>query len=102
MHKVYICHPFRDDQRGNITIVKDLCRMLFNEGSFPIAPHIYLPQFVSEKYERQQAMEMCLELVELCDEVRVFGHSITDGMRMEIDHASTLGMLVVYANEQMA
>jgi len=64
------------------------------DGFLPIGPHIYLPQFVDEGTEREEALSMCTQLVEVCDELRVYGDHVTSGMFREIDHAAQVGIPV--------
>ena len=64
------------------------------EGYLPIAPQIYLPEFIDEATERDLALKLCLALVTLSGEVRVYGKP-TEGMRLEIAEAHRLGIPVV-------
>ena len=94
LRRVYVCHPFGSDPEGNARAVRLICRALVESGCLPIAPHIYLPAFVDEATERDLAVALCLELVAVCDEVRVYGRTVTGGMRREIDRAEALGIPV--------
>ena len=64
------------------------------EGHCPLAPQIYLPQFVDESTERALALKLCLELLALSEEVRVYGEP-SAGMHLEIAEAHRLGIPVV-------
>ena len=64
------------------------------KGRIPIAPHIYLPQFISEETEREKAMAINMELLRLCGELWVFGDVISEGMRKEITRAREIGIPV--------
>jgi hypothetical protein len=97
---VYIAHPFADDSSGNAVRVRGIARPLAEEGLLPLAPHIYLPQFLSEATERDLALRLCLRLVALCDELRIRGPEITEGMRLEIAQAERLGIPVVRGEER--
>ena len=94
--RVYVCHPFGGDPVRNAERVRDICADLVREGFVPIAPALYLPQFISEEKERDLALRLCLELLDECDEVRVYGSDITDGMRAEIERAEARGIPVHY------
>lgn len=96
--RVFISHPYRADPLANQQRVKDLARCVTMEGLLPIAPQIYLPAFIDESTERELALRMCLELVALSDEVRVYGKP-TAGMRLEIAEAQRLGIPVVEVKE---
>src|SRR6266571_3927120 len=82
----YICHPFGSDPTGNAERVRRICRWFAQQGYLPLAPHIYLPQFLDEVTEREMAMELCRRLIGLADELLVFGEP-TSGMKMEIEEA---------------
>lgn len=97
---VYVCHPFADDPAENARRVLAICRRLATERVLPVGPHIYLPQFLDEKIQRDEALAMCLRLVELCAEVRVFGEVVTHGMQREIDHAIGLGIPVRFVDPE--
>jgi hypothetical protein len=64
----------------------------------PIAPHLILPAYIDESTERELALDHCLRLVAVADEVLVFG-SPTEGMRLEIAEARRLGIPVVKGKE---
>ncbi|MGH9783806.1 MAG: hypothetical protein ACRD88_06430, partial [Terriglobia bacterium] len=58
------------------------------------APQLYLPGFLDEATERDLAMRLCLGLVVLADEVRVYGEP-SAGMLEEIAEARRLGIPVI-------
>jgi len=68
----------------------------------PVAPHLYLPQLVDESSEREQALQLCLELLGTCDEVRVYGDSVTEGMERELREAKRLGLHAHFVREVLA
>jgi hypothetical protein len=98
--RVYVCHPFAGNPERNIAAVRLIARKLVAQGYLPIAPHLYLPQFIDEATERSRALDLCLGLVECSDELRVFGSNITAGMRIEIHHARERGIPVIYVEEE--
>src|SRR5688572_6768681 len=69
--RVYVCHPFSDAPVANVALVRQIARGLFDEGIVAIAPHLYLPHLFDEGTQRHRALDACLQLVELCDQVRV-------------------------------
>ena len=85
--RVYVCHPFANDPAGNIEKVSRICRRIVEDGELPIAPQLYLPAFIDEATERELALELCLEFVDLSDELRVFDRTVTSGMGRELDRA---------------
>lgn len=100
--RIYVCHPFAGDVQGNSERVRSICRDLVESGVLPIAPHLYLPRFLDEATEREQALGFCLELLDTCDEVRVYGDRVTAGMRREIERAEAIGLLVRFAGAEVA
>jgi len=90
----YVAHRFGGAPELNAQRVRMLARTLAFSGTLPIAPQIYLPQFIEEATERDLALRMCLALVALSDEVRVYGE-VSPGMRLEIAEARRLGIPVV-------
>jgi hypothetical protein len=95
---VYVCHPFGAKQTENISSIRKVCCSLLAEGCIPLAPQLFLPQFLDEAIERDRALSICLRLVAVVDELRVYGKP-SAGMRIEIAEARRLGILVVEGRE---
>ncbi|MDP1826633.1 MAG: 3'-5' exonuclease [Archangium sp.] len=102
LKRVYVCHPFSDGPAANIGRVQRISRGLIGEGVLPIAPHLYLPQLVDEATQRERALNLCLELLDTCDEVRVFGGRISQGMERELQHAARRGIPVRFDGRVLA
>jgi DNA polymerase-3 subunit epsilon len=100
--RVYVCHPFAGDPLRNIERVRAISQLLIEEGVLPIASHLYLPQLIEETTRREQALSLCLELLSTCDEVRVFGDLVTEGMDRELREAKRLGIPVHFVREVQA
>lgn len=96
MKLVYICSPFRNNPTANTKAARQYCRMAYEAGEIPVAPHLYLPQFLDDdkEAERALALRLGLRLLDHCAEVWVFGENITEGMRGEIAHAEKLGKVI--------
>jgi hypothetical protein len=64
----------------------------------PVAPHLLFPKFMSEDggVSRDAAMAFCLGLMSICDELWVCSKEVTEGMRREIEYASTWAIRVVF------
>ena len=90
---IYVCSPYSGDTEKNTKKAAAYCREVIEEGFIPIAPHLYLPAFISEEKEREEALEIGLRLLGLCSEVWVYGHP-TRGMAGEIEEARRLGIPV--------
>ena len=98
MKLIYICSPFRGDTAANTEAAQRYCRDAYEKNCIPVAPHLYLPQFLNddEPKERDLALRIGLRLIDYCSEVWVHGDVISPGMRGEIDYATTTGKKVVY------
>lgn len=83
---VYICSPLRGNIRKNQASARKYCKQAIKEGVIPIAPHIYLTQFLNDKKEdeRNLGIKYGIELLKLCDELWVYGKP-SSGMQKEID-----------------
>jgi hypothetical protein len=92
MKRVFICHPFGADPEGNVRALREVCRRVVGIGHNPIAPQLWLPQFMDDATERGRAMALCLDLLEACDEVWVFrrGAALTEGQLVEQERALKL------------
>ena len=104
MKMVYICSPFRDDdklkQYANTRAAQGHCRRAYEQNCIPVAPHLYLPQFLDDDTpaERDLALRIGLRLIDYCSEVWVHGDRISDGMCGEIEYATATGKPVIYKN----
>ena len=67
-----------------------------DSGAIPLAPHIFLPCFMSETTERDKAMFMNMVFLGKCEQLWVFGDRITDGMAAEIAKAEKRRMPIRY------
>ena len=86
---VYICSPYSGDVDKNIKNAYAYCRNVIKNGCIPIAPHLFFPQFLNDDNpeERELALSMNKELILRCDEVWVFGDTVSKGMAEEIEFA---------------
>ncbi len=95
----YICHPYGDDPARNRQRIARICRRL-RRACVPLAPQLLLHAYIDEAGERELALEHCLRLVGVADEVRVFGGRVTAGMEREIRWAEQLGIAVIWEGGQ--
>ena len=96
---VYICSKFSGDEQHNVEMARRYCRYAVDLGFVPLAPHLLLPQFLSEKRERALAIQIDLRLLEVCQELWVCGDEISDGMMREIDRATDMGLPIKHIKE---
>lgn len=87
----YICAPYAGDVEKNKKTAIDFGKMAHEKGFLPIIPHLLFPYLDDEK-DREEAMSMCLEVVERCDVLLISSDVITNGMKSEIDIAKKNGM----------
>lgn len=69
---VYVCSPYAGDVEANTARARRYCRYVTDQGGIPLAPHLYLPQFLDEKTERDLALSW---ISPFCPSVRNFGFS---------------------------
>lgn len=92
MRRVYISHPFSGDPEGNRKKVEAICRELNRRGEvLPISP-IHLFSHMDDDSKREEVLAVCLDLLEMVDELWVFGDSA--GCREEVDMAERIGLPV--------
>lgn len=96
---VYICSPLRGDYEKNINAAKEICREVVTKypDIIPIAPHIYFTQFLDDTKpnERSLGMEAGIELLDMCDELWVYGiESPSEGMQAEMEYALKNGIKI--------
>jgi hypothetical protein len=88
MKKVFISHPFADDPIGNRRRADKLCkRIAQNEKFIPISP-LHLFGFLEDDARREDIMEVCFDLMDMCEEVWVFYYDeMSNGQVREYQYA---------------
>lgn len=101
MKKIYICSRFEGEKEKHKQLARIYCLMAWGKGFFPIAPHLYLPQFLDDgnKEQREAALQLGLKALEQCSEIWVFGQCVSEGMRREIKQAEALKIPVKYFDQ---
>ncbi len=97
---VYIASAYSGDIAGNTKKAKIYCRFAVLEGNAPIAPHLFLPSFLSEQTERELALAIDVAILSNCSELWAFGEP-TEGMKREIAAADKLGIKIRRFTENM-
>ena len=95
---VYICSPYSGSTEQNVINARRYCRHAVDGGYIPLAPHLFLPQFMNDEDERERELAMFMDIVFLskCAELWVFGETISKGMSMEIRKAESRCMPIRY------
>lgn len=96
---VYVASPFAGDEARNTENAIRYCRFAVDRGAIPLAPHLFLPRFMSETTERDAAMFMNMVFLGKCEQLWVFGKRITEGMAAEIARAKKRRMPIRYFTE---
>lgn len=96
---IYICSKYSGDIEKNKKMARRYCRLAFDRGFVPIAPHLLFPQFLSEKTEREKALAADLHLLAVCQELWVCGE-ISRGMKLEIEEARRIGLPIRYVEKE--
>lgn len=94
--KVYVCSPYNaktpEQIEVNVTLAKSVCKAIVEAGNYPVAPHLYFPQFMNEKSEAEREFGIMagLQLMNGCDEVMacVVNDYISPGMERELTYAA--------------
>ena len=98
---VYICSLFAGDRDINTEKARHYCRFAVRNACIPLAPHLLFPQFMDDSVpaERSLAMFMGMVLLGRCEQVWVFGSTISTGMAAEIEKAEKRDMVIRYFTE---
>lgn len=96
---IYVCSPYSGDIPGNTKKAIRYSSFAVDNGAIPIAPHLLFPLFMNEETERDLALFMDMVLLSKCEELWVFGDTVSTGMRAEIDRAERKKMTVRYFTE---
>ena len=98
---VYICSPYCGDVEVNTENARKYSRFAVDNNAIPFAPHLLLPQYISEETERELAMFMNKVFLSKCTELWVFGDNITAGMEYEIEKAEKHNKPIRYFKEEI-
>ena len=106
--KAYICSPLKaptvEEFFKNIELARCYVRYATEHMCvYGKAPHAVLPAILGDNSpaERALAFEFGLKLLEQCDILYVCGNRISDGMKVEIGKAASLGMPIVVFDEKL-
>ena len=95
MRKVYVCAPLGGNVESNLKKVRTYTEYALRCGTAPVVPHFYalcLDDNVPK--DREIGLAAGMSLLWLCDEVWVFGDTVTEGMRAELKFCKNLNIRV--------
>ena len=101
---VYICSPYSHGCiNTNIENARKYSRFAVDRHYLPITPHIYFTQFMDDTVseECETAIFMNFVLMSKCVELWVFGDTISEGMKAEIERAERKHMKIRYFTEEL-
>jgi hypothetical protein len=89
---VYICSPLHGDIKNNIRKADEYCVYALRQGVIPLAPHTVFTRYLDDNIpeQRQRGVQIGIELLRRCDELWVFGKTVSPGMTSEINTAQVL------------
>lgn len=95
MKKVYLCAPLSVDVTANLEKIRQYCRYALLCGTAPVVPHFYAECLDDNNpKDREVGLAAGMSLLWLCDEVWVFGDTVTDGMSAELKFCKNLNIRV--------
>ena len=95
MKKVYVCAPLGGNIEQNLKKVKTYTEYALRCGTAPVVPHFYaLCLDDNNPKDREIGLAAGLSLLWFCDELWLFGDTVTDGMRAELQFCKNLNIRV--------
>lgn len=101
MKRVFVSHPYKNDPEGNKKRADAICKELAEKKDIlPISP-LHLFSFMVDDEKREEILQVCFRLIDICDEVWIYGDS--EGCRKEAEYARRVGEVVrVYGRDMGA
>ena len=101
MKRVYVCAPLGGNIEENLKKVKTYTAYALRCGTAPVVPHFYAECLDdNDPKDREIGLAAGMSLLWLCDEVWVFGDTVTDGMRAELQFCKNLNIRVRMITEK--
>ena len=95
MKRVYICAPLGGNTEENLKRVRMYTEYALRCGVSPVVPHFYAECLDdANPAEREMGMSAGLALLWFCDEMWIFGDTVTSGMRNEIQFCKNLNIRI--------
>ena len=71
---IFISHPYAASPDINKVKVDKICKYLIKQNMVPISP-LHMFSFYAEDADREYIMKTCRHLIDICDEVWIYGDS---------------------------
>ena len=95
MRKVYVCAPLGGNVESNLKKVRAYTEYALRCGTAPVVPHFYaLCLDDNNPKDREIGLAAGLSLLWFCDELWLFGDTVTEGMRAELQFCKNLNIRV--------
>ena len=95
MKKVYLCAPLGGDVTDNLEKIRQYCRYALLCGTAPVVPHFYAECLDdSVPAEREIGRSAGMSLLWFCDELWLFGDTVTEGMVAELQFCKYLNIRI--------
>ena len=95
---VFICSPYAGDIQNNTIKTRRYLKFAADHCAIPFAPHLLYPQILDESNAAQRELGLFFGMVWLCkcDELWVFGDTVSAGMAQKIARAQKRRMPIRY------
>lgn len=95
MRKVYVCAPLGGNVESNLKKVRAYTEYALRCGTAPVVPHFYaLCLDDNDPKDREIGLAAGLSLLWFCDELWLFGDTVTDGMSAELKFCKNLNIRI--------
>lgn len=100
MERTYIISRYRADtereREFNRSVARHFCRQVLEEGSVPVAPHLFYAQFLDDSFQEDRECGLKMGIWELQQAqsflLVIIDGVISEGMKGEIAEVSRLGI----------
>lgn len=103
MKIAYVAHPIGGNVEKNLNLLKDVIWDIncSEPNTVPFAPYIadVISMDDDNPKDRAKGIKNNMHLLQFCDELRLYGNTISKGMISEIERAKELGIPIIPMNE---
>jgi hypothetical protein len=93
-------------QEQNIKRAREIGKYIIELGYFPLVPHVYFDNWLSDNADRELVMDLCFNWISMSDVLLVDDRfTVSEGMQQEISYAEEINKPIIYlynsANKNM-